>query len=174
MAKLKRVINEDSDDGRDFFSSLGAMTSPDGTKNYGLLETFISGWVERMSDMIIDVLMDSSHRNNLGLHHPQGKVVDALKKMLFQKCVRGSVSRWEYTIFPGTDSHMRLGEFLKKWDPATVALAMFDHKNKPFSGAIQDNCFYLKKTVKDPPQQQFLFFPRSFFGPGFARRTTAI
>ncbi len=89
-----------------------------------------------MSDMIIHVLMDSTHRNDLGLHHPKGKDVDALKKMLFQKFVRGSPSRWEYTIFPGTDSHMRLGGFFKQWDPATVASAMFDHENKPFSGAI--------------------------------------
>ncbi len=66
-----------------------------------------------MSDMIIHVLMDSTHRNNLGLHHPQGKDVNALKKILFQKYVRGSPSRWEYTIFPGTDSHMRLGGFFK-------------------------------------------------------------
>ncbi len=128
------------------------MASPNGTKNYRLLETFISGWVERMSDMIIHVLKYSTHRNDLGLHPPPGnKHVDALKKMLFQKYVRGSPSRWEYTIFPGTGSHMRLGGFFKQWDPATVASAMFDHKNKPFSGAIHEKCFYSKKGAKDSP-----------------------
>jgi hypothetical protein len=168
MAKLKRVINKESDDGRNFFSSLGAMASADGIKNYGLLENFISGWVERMSDMIIHVLKDSMHRNDLGLHHPPGnKHVDALKKILFQKFVRGSPSRWEYTIFPGTDSHMRLGGFFKQWDPATVASAMFDHENKPFSGEIHEKHFYSKKGAKNSPPAAIFILSQIFLWSRF-------
>ena len=136
-------------------------TIQDGPPNYGILETFISCWVERMSEVITDALKDSMHMNDLGLTHSPGENVDALKRM-FQRKIRGKPTRWEYTIFPCTDLHMRLGGFdgITKWDGKNVASAMFDHNNKPFSGAIKATRFKNEAPAAIFILSQFLLWSR--------------
>lgn len=146
MKKLKSGINEESTIGKDFLSSLENIE--EGTYNYGILEKFASCWVERMSEVITDVLRNSLHLNDLGLKD-YGENVDNLKR-LFQKEIRGNVTRMEYTLTPYTDARMRLGGFFgsgkNKWNREAVASAMFDHNNVPFSGTIQDNRFTRNNT----------------------------
>ena len=156
MAKLRRGIDVNSTIGSDFVEGLSGRSM-----EYNLLEKYISCWVERMSEVITGVLKDSMHINDLGLKHRPGENVDALKRM-FQKEIRGKVTRWEYTISPCTDSHMRLGGFFGKckWDRKRVALAMFDHENKPFSGAIQENRFRKNAPAAIFILSQFLLWSR--------------
>jgi hypothetical protein len=102
-----------------------------------------------MSDVITDVLRKSLHLNNLGLENP-GENVDKLIQGMFQKEIRGKKTRMEYTLTTYTDAHMRLGGFFgsgkKKWNRESVASAMFDHNNVPFSGAIRDKRFTRNNT----------------------------
>ena len=111
MAKLRNGIDTNSTIGQEFLSSL--ETIPDGLTNYGILETFISCWVECMSEVITDILKDSMHMDDLGLKHRPGENIDALKRM-FQHQIRGNNIRWEYTISPCTGSQMRLRGFFDK------------------------------------------------------------
>ena len=134
---LRRGIDVNSPIGSDFVSTMETLSG--GSMDYQLPEKYISCWVERMSDLIIDVLEASRHMIELGLTFKPSEHPSILKELMFQQSIRGTPTRNEYTIFPFRDIGSTLGGKLDWWkDPDRVASAMFDHENKPFSGVISD------------------------------------
>ena len=134
---LRRGIDVNSTIGSDFVSTMERLSG--GSMDYNLPEKYISCWVERMSDLIIDVLEASRHMIELGLTFKPRERTGILKELMFQQSIRGTPIRNEYTIFPFRDIGSTLGGKLSWWkDPDRVASAMFDHENKPFSGVISD------------------------------------
>ena len=157
MATLKGGIREDSELEGTFLSELNTFLSGRDymKKKYNLLESYISCWVERMSDSIINVILaNPRHCSQLGLDDTT-KEITHLQRM-FRRGVRGSVSyaREEYFLFHGGDSNFRMSSFFQKWnDMEKVALAMTDGvQSQPFNGVRYEYRFHTIDDKKIPAQ----------------------